>query len=65
MRMTHIFRVSSGIVHPVTPVDKTFGLFAEQVLVRSVVKLLNMFAAKNKSLNGPVTVLNLIDLGTD
>lgn len=65
MGETYILRVSSRIVHPVTPADETFGLLAEQMLVGCAVKLFDMFAAKYKSLDGPVTVLDLIDLGRD
>lgn len=50
---------------PITPIDKTFRLLAQKILVGSLIKLLDVLPAENKSFDSPITVLYLIDFRSD
>ena len=57
--------VGSGAVHPVGPVDDALRLLSQQMLIGSLVHLLYLIATEDESLNSPVAMLYLIDLGSD
>ena len=62
---TYILWIGLRIVNPVRPVDDTFRLLPEKVLIGGLVKLLDLLTAEDQGLNSPVTVLDVVDLGGD
>lgn len=50
---------------PVGPVDDALRLLSKEMLIGGMIQLLNVFATEDKCLDGPVSVLDLIHLGSD
>lgn len=63
----HVGRVSAGNVEPVRPVDhiRRLGTILQEVIVGSLVDLLDLGPAEDESDDGPVRVHNVINLRGD
>lgn len=50
---------------PVGPVNDALRLLPKEMLIGGMIQLLDVLATENKCLDGPVSVLDLIHLGSD
>lgn len=60
--VTYVVGVGVRVVKPVRPVDDTLRLLPEEMVVGSLVNLGDLVTTVDEGLDGPVAVLNVVDL---
>ena len=61
-QVIYVLGVGVRVVEPVRPVDDTLRLLPEEMVVGSLVNLGDLVTTVDDGLDGPVAVLNVIDL---
>jgi hypothetical protein len=63
----YLLTVDCCIVHPIGPNVQVRSLLAtlKNVLVGSIINFLDLVSAKHDSINGPISMLDVVNLGSD